>query len=71
MSVTTLAPEIKINGLSQGYGKAVVLDGVTCQIPAGGVVGLLGPNGAGKTTLLKTLATILKPRSGSLEMFDR
>lgn len=33
-----------------------------------GLTGLLGPNGAGKTTLLRTLATVVPPRGGSLEL---
>ncbi|MFJ3220356.1 ATP-binding cassette domain-containing protein [Kitasatospora sp. NPDC086801] len=33
-----------------------------------GVLGLLGPNGAGKTTLLRTLATIVPPAEGTLEI---
>jgi ABC-2 type transport system ATP-binding protein len=41
------------------------LDGLTFEIPTGGVFGLLGPNGAGKSTTLKLLLNLLKPSAGS------
>ena len=45
------------------------LDGLTFEIPAGGVFGLLGPNGAGKSTTLKLLLNLLRPTSGSALVF--
>jgi ABC-2 type transport system ATP-binding protein len=47
------------------------LDGVSLEIPAGGVFGLLGPNGAGKTTTLKLLLDLLRPTSGSVELLGK
>ena len=44
------------------------LDGLTCDIPLGGVFGLLGPNGAGKSTTLKLLLHLLRPSSGTAEV---
>ena len=44
------------------------LDGLTCDIPLGGVFGLLGPNGAGKSTTLKLLLNLLTPTSGKAEV---
>ena len=44
------------------------LDGLTCEIPMGGVFGLLGPNGAGKSTTLKLLLNLLRPTSGKAEV---
>jgi len=44
------------------------LDGLTLDIPAGGVYGLLGPNGAGKSTTLKLLMDLLRPTSGRAEV---
>ena len=35
-------------------------------MPAGAIVAILGVNGAGKTTLLKTIAGLLKPKSGKI-----
>ena len=43
-----------------------MLNGVTAEIPRGGLVGILGPNGSGKTTLLRLLAGLLPPASGRI-----
>jgi ABC-2 type transport system ATP-binding protein len=45
------------------------LDGLTFEIPVGGVFGLLGPNGAGKSTTLKILLNLLRPTSGTASVF--
>ncbi len=47
------------------------LDGLSLDIPAGGVFGLLGPNGAGKSTTLKLLVDLLRPTSGRAELLGR
>jgi ABC-2 type transport system ATP-binding protein len=44
------------------------LDGLTFEIPSGGVFGLLGPNGAGKSTTLKLLLNLLRPTSGTAQV---
>jgi branched-chain amino acid transport system ATP-binding protein len=66
-----LAPALKINGLTGGYGRTTVLRDVSITVPASGVVALLGPNGAGKTTLLRMASGFLRPSSGSIELFGR
>ena len=40
------------------------LDGLSLEIPAGGVFGLLGPNGAGKSTTISMLCTLVTPTTG-------
>ncbi|HKE17478.1 MAG TPA: ATP-binding cassette domain-containing protein [Kofleriaceae bacterium] len=47
------------------------LDGVSFQLEAGELVGYIGPNGAGKSTTVKTLAGILVPDSGRVEVLGR
>jgi branched-chain amino acid transport system ATP-binding protein len=52
-------PLLEIKGLSAGYGKIGVLNGIDLSVGAGEVVALLGPNGAGKTTLLRAISGLL------------
>jgi len=47
------------------------LNGLSFEIPSGGVFGLLGPNGAGKSTTLKLLLNLLRPTSGRIELLGR
>lgn len=49
-------------------GDVVAVDSISFDCFEGEVFGILGPNGAGKTTALRTLATILKPTSGSARL---
>jgi ABC-2 type transport system ATP-binding protein len=57
---------IEARGLVKKFGRTTGLDGLDLVVPRGQVVALLGPNGAGKTTFVRSVATLLKPDSGSL-----
>ncbi len=46
-----------------------VIDGLTCDVNAGEILGIVGPNGSGKTSLLKLLAKVLRPQAGDLALF--
>lgn len=48
-----------------------VARGIDCELRAGRLVALLGPNGAGKSTLLRTLAGLLPPLGGEIELDGR
>ena len=58
----------RIQHLRQGYGKQVVLNDVSLEIPHGQTFALLGRNGAGKTTLIRTLLGLMAPKSGTVEV---
>lgn len=51
-----------------GYEGKPVLRGLTFELPRGRFTAMVGENGSGKTTLLKTLAGILPPVAGSVEL---
>ena len=44
---------------------------VTFDVPHGTVLGIVGANGAGKSTLVRTIAGILPPSSGRVEVHGR
>ena len=48
-----------------------VLHGVSFSAGAGEILGFLGPNGAGKTTTIKVILGLLRPDSGSVQIFGR
>jgi iron complex transport system ATP-binding protein len=48
-----------------------VIDGLTCDVNAGEILGIVGPNGSGKTSLLKLLAKVLRPQVGDMALFGR
>ena len=62
-------PLLQIDGLSVGYGKGIVLDGLSLTIPRGGSLALLGRNGVGKSTLMLAITGHLQPRAGVI-LFD-
>jgi ABC-type polysaccharide/polyol phosphate transport system ATPase subunit len=47
------------------------LKGVSFEVPHGKVLGVVGANGAGKSTLMRTVAGILPPTSGRVEVHGR
>ena len=62
-------PALRVSRVQCGYGRTEVLRGVDLAVDTGSVVALLGANGAGKSTLLKTISGLLRPTSGTVELF--
>ncbi len=58
-----------VKNLSTFYGKIQALWDVGFEVHEGEIVALVGANGAGKTTLLNTISGIVRPTSGSIELF--
>ena len=57
---------ISIVDLQKTYkGGKRALDGVSLEIPRGGIFGLLGPNGAGKSTMINILAGLVMKSGGT------
>ncbi|WDT73889.1 MAG: energy-dependent translational throttle protein EttA [Candidatus Manganitrophus sp.] len=54
--------------LKKGFGDRLLIDGLSFNLPRGGIVGIIGPNGAGKTTLFNMIAGLDKPDSGTLRV---
>jgi sulfate-transporting ATPase len=57
---------IELDQVSKGYGDRLLIDNLSCQIPAGAIVGVIGGNGAGKSTLFRMIAGEEKPDKGTV-----
>ncbi len=57
---------IRLTDIVAGYGRIVVLHGISLEVAPGECVGILGHNGMGKTTLLKTVMGLLPCRGGTI-----
>ena len=63
-----MALELKVEGLSAGYGAVRALEGVSISVKQGETVALLGTNGNGKSTLMKCLTGLVLPRAGTITL---
>jgi sodium transport system ATP-binding protein len=64
---------IEVDGLVKRFrapfrGEIVAVDHLSFRVHPGEIYGLLGPNGAGKSTTLRTLATLVQPDEGRVEV---
>ncbi|UGQ15637.1 ABC transporter ATP-binding protein [Yinghuangia sp. ASG 101] len=59
------------SGVTLAYGERVVARELDLEIPAGKVTALVGPNACGKSTALRSLARLLKPRTGAVLLDGR
>lgn len=63
---------INLTDISFAYpGSPKVIDKLNLQLHRGDRLGLIGPNGSGKTTMFHIIMGLLKPSSGTIEIFGR
>lgn len=63
------SPIIQINNLIRRYGKLDAVNGLNLTVQPGKCYGFFGRNGAGKTTTIKCLLNLLRPTSGTVQVF--
>src|SRR5207245_9847326 len=59
---------VEVEDLRKGFEGNQVLDGVTCQIPAGKISVVMGPSGTGKSVLLRHVVGLLYPDKGDVRV---
>ena len=62
------SPLVLCRDIKKSFGGARALKGVSLTIDVGEVHGLVGANGAGKSTLIRTLAGLVRPDAGEIEV---
>ena len=62
------APLLKVHDLHVFYGAIHAIKGISLEVYENEIVTLIGANGAGKSTTLNTIAGLLKPRQGTIEL---
>ena len=61
---------IKAENISKGFGDRLLMENLSFNLPAGGIVGVIGANGTGKTTLMKMITGKEKPDKGTIKLGD-
>jgi len=59
-------PLLELHDVRAGYGDAVVLDGISLEVPENGSLAVLGRNGVGKSTLLLTIMGFTSVKRGRI-----
>lgn len=59
---------VETKNLRKGYGDTLLIEDLSFNLPAGGIVGVIGPNGAGKTTLFRMITGEEQPDAGELRV---
>ena len=59
---------LRLNGVSKSYDSVRALDGISFDVVEGRFFALFGPSSVGKTTALRTIAGLVKPDSGRVEI---
>ncbi|KON85427.1 ABC transporter [Sporosarcina globispora] len=57
---------LETSSLTLGYNGTNIIDNLDLKIPKGKITVLVGANGCGKSTLLRSLARLLRPKSGEI-----
>ena len=60
---------VLLNSVHKSFGEVQAVNNLSVRVPTGSIYGFLGPNGAGKTTTLRMIMNIIRPDSGSIEIF--
>ena len=62
---------LRTESLTKHYGRVRAVDGLDLEVRRGEIYGFLGRNGAGKTTTIRMLLGLIRPTSGTVQVFGR
>ncbi len=59
---------VEADDVRKAFGDKLLIDGMTFNLPPGGIIGVIGPNGAGKTTLFRMIIGDEAPDGGKIRL---
>ena len=59
---------VEFSDVSKAYGDRLLYEGLTFNLPPGGIVGVIGANGAGKTTLFRLITAQEQSDTGTIRI---
>ena len=62
---------ISVKNLSVAYEENIIIDNMNLTIPKGKISIIIGANGCGKSTLLKSIARVIKAKSGEIYINEK
>lgn len=66
MNESDRTPLLSFKGVFKYYGAMAAVDGLTCDVQPGEILGIGGPNGAGKTTLFDVTSGLIPASAGEI-----
>ena len=67
-AASIIGAEVRCEGLTVGYGGSPVFEQLDLTLPPGAFTAIIGGNGSGKSTLLKSIAGLLRPQGGRVQI---
>lgn len=64
-------PILNVSNITKKFKNHLAVNDISFQIQQGEIVGLLGPNGAGKSTTIEMILGLIKPTSGTVQVFGK
>src|ERR1700753_2726805 len=65
------ANAVELRNITLAYGSFIAVENVSLSIQKGTFLTLLGPSGCGKTTILRSVAGLVNPTAGDIEVSGR
>jgi ABC-type branched-subunit amino acid transport system ATPase component len=66
-----MSSAILLENVTKNFKDFTAVNDLSFEVKAGDVYGFLGPNGSGKSTTLRMIMALIKPTSGSIQLFGQ
>ncbi|HEY1086741.1 MAG TPA: ATP-binding cassette domain-containing protein [Archangium sp.] len=62
---------LSLEGIDKRFGAAIILEGLSVEIPLEGITFIVGASGSGKSVLCRLAVGLLKPDAGTVHLFGQ